>query len=349
MNDPMSWSEAFAALKTFTASHDDIRVTPQSLRIPKAYREEFYTLVDAAAFTLAGELVGERLAEITVLAEKLAAVRDRICKGSNLRAYRLPASLENLIVSPEKAVSQPLFSLMLDALQNCLSPAEVQDRAAQIILPAINDLQRCAYEAWAYLSIIEAWKPVRFYGIVTADFAKLTVTETDEVIMGYQYTSPDKRLPETVFETADGKTIAVKTEVGLELDYYGEKVSRDKGYSSGGNTVDELAHRVLLAYRFPSPQELGLIADAEKNFVRPTDLMCSFLLPREMENKYLFSSFVRHLRMVRSLRPVQVLSYDKRGSFPDDAEQDPLVPKWERTTVGYDEGMLREIASKLNI
>ena len=348
MNDPMSWSEVFAALKAFASSHDDIRVTPQSLRIPKLYRDEFYALVDKAALSLAGELAGERLAEITSLAEKLAEVRGRICSGSNLRAYRLPASLENLIVSPEKAVSQPLFSLMLDALQNSLSPAEVQDRAAQLILPAINDLQRCAYEAWAYLGILEAWQPVRFYGIVTTDFSKLTVTETDEVTMGYQYTSPDKRLPETVFVTADGRTIAVKTEVGLELDYYGEKVSRDKGYSSGGNTVDELAHRVLLAYRFPSPQELGIIADAERNFVRPTDLMCSFVLPREMENKYLFSSFVRHLRMVRSLRPVQILSFDKRGSFPDGAEQDPLVPKWERTAVGYDEGMLREIASKLN-
>ena len=348
MNDPMSWSEAFAALKTFTASHDDIRVKPQSLRIPKTYREEFYALTDNAALALSGDLAGERLAEIASLAEMLAEVRGRICSCSNLRAYRLPASLENLIVSPEKAVSQPLFSLMLDALQNSLSREEVQDRAAQLISPAINDLQRCAYEAWAYLGILEAWKPVRFYGIVTADFAKLTVTETDEVTMGYQYTSPDKRLPETVFETADGKTIAVKTEVGLELDYYGEKVSRDRGYSSGGNTVDELAHRVLLAYRFPSPQELGLIADAEKNFVRPADLMCSFLLPREMENEYLFSSFVRHLRMVRSLRPGQILRFDQRGSFPDGADHAPLIPKWERTAVGYDEGLLREIASKLN-
>lgn len=342
------WLEAYETLKAFVAAHEDIRITPQSLRVPKTFRETFYAQIDQTALALASHLAGERLRELTALAERLSRVRERICAGSTLKAYRLPASIENLIASPEKAVSQPLFSLMLDALQNSLPSEELEDRATQLLLPFVGDLQRCTYESWAYLSVIEAWRPVRFFGIVTTDFAHLTVAETDEVTMGYQYTSPDKRLPETVFETADGRAIAVKTEVGLELDYYGEKVSRDKGYSSGGNTVNELAHRVLLAYRFPSPGEVALLADAEKNFVRPTDLTCSFLLPREMENEYLFSSFVRHLRMVRSLRPVQVLSFDERGSFPAFTAEDPLVPPWERIAVGYDEERLREIASKLN-
>ena len=235
----------------------------------------------------------------------------------------------------------------MDSLQNNREETELLDRAAQLLAPFLKDLQRGAYETWAYLSLIEAWRPVRFYGIVTTDFKKLTVTEADEVIMGHQVSSPDKRLPETVFETADGKTIAVKCEVGLELDYYGEKVSREKGYSSGGDTVDELAHRVLLAYRFPSPKETLLIADAEKNYVRPTDLTCTFLMPGEMESEYLFSSFVRHIRTVRSLRPVEVLSFDDRGAFPEAHSDDPRIPKWERQAVGYDPEKLQQIAAKL--
>ena len=165
--------------------------------------------------------------------------------------------------------------------------------------------------------------------------------------MGYQFSSPDKRLPETVFETADGTTIAVKTETGLELDYYGEKVSREKGYSSGGNTVNEMSHRVLLAYRFPGPQAVSLIADAERTFVRPTDLTCTFLLPSEMENEYLFSSFVRHIRTVRSLKPVQLLTFDQSGAFPEGLIGDSQIPRWERTAVGYDSEQLKQIASKI--
>ena len=346
-NAESAWREASAGLTEYVRQNPEIRITPQSMRIPKPLREAFYGHIDAVTKALAANLAGVRLEEIRRLAQRIEEVRQQLYAGSSLKRYRLPASVENLITDPERAVSAPLFELVMDSLQHHLEPEETEDRAEQLLRPFLKDLQRGAYEAWAYLNIVAAWKPVRFYGIVTSDFSRLTAAETDEVIMGHQMSSPDKRLPETVFETADGRTLAVKCEVGLELDYYGEKVSREKGYSSGGDTTDELSHRVLLVYRFPSPQEVALTADAEKAFVRPTELTCSFLLPSEMENEYLFSSFVRHIRTVRSLRPVQVLSFDDSGAFPSAYAEDPRVPKWERVTVGYDTEQLRKIASKL--
>ncbi len=342
-----SWREEFNGLTAYVREHGDIRITPQSLRIPKHLRESFYARVDASVDALASALADSRLREARETAERIEEVRRRIYAASNLRRYRLPTSVENLIANPEQAVSGPLFEQVMDALQKGLSFEETEDRAAQLLVPFLKDLQRCAYEAWVYLSLIEAWHPVRFYGIVTRDFRELTVSETDEVIMGYQFSSPDKRLPETVFETADGQTVAVKHETGLELDYYGEKVTREKGYSSGGNTVNEMSHRVLLAYRFPNPGALGLTADAERNFVRPTDLTVSILLPSEMENEYLFSSFVRHIRTVRSLRPVQLVTFDGSGAFPRELAAAPQIPRWERTAVGYDSEQLCQIAGKL--
>ncbi len=342
-----SWREEYSALTDYVREHTEIRVTPQSLRIPKALREEFYARIDTAVNKLADAFAGRRMEEAKETAARIEAVRRRIYAESSLKRYRLPASIENLIAAPAQAVSRPLFELLMDSLQNGRNMEETEDRAGQLLTPFLKDLLRCAYEAWAYLTIIEAWQPVRFYGIVTTDFSRLTVSEADEVIMGYQFSSPDKRLPETVFETADGQTVAVKSETGLELDYYGEKVSREKGYSSGGNTVNEMSHRVLLAYRFPSPHEVQLIADAERNFVRPTNLTCSFLLPSEMENEYLFSSFVRHIRTVRSLKPVQLLSFDQNGAFPESLISDSRIPAWERTVVAYDSEQLKQIAAKL--
>ena len=343
------WQEAYASLTEFVRQCPEIRITPQSMRIPKPLRDDFYGHIDRVTERLASQLAGDRLEKIKALADRVEITRRQIYAESNLKRYRLPSSIENLIGTPDQAASRPLFELVMDSLQNTRKEAELTDRAVQLLIPFLKDLQRGAYEAWAYLNIIAAWHPVRFFGIITTDFARLTVTETDEVTMGHQVSSPDKRLPETVFETADGKTIAVKCEVGLELDYYGEKVSREKGYSSGGDTVDELAHRVLLAYRFPSPQELSLTADAERQFVKPTDLTCTFLLPSEMENDYLFSSFVRHIRSVRSLRPVQVLSFDENGAFPTEWISDPRIPKWERTAIYDDPEVLKTIAEKVFI
>ena len=342
-----TWQEAFQSLTAYVGESETIRISPTSLRIPRAEREDFYALVDEVVARLVSELAGERLRETEDLAKQIEGIRQRIYIASNLKAWHLPASIENLIHAPERAASGPLFDLVLDALQNGRSCEELEDRGGQILFPYLNDLQRCTYEAWAYLSIVEAWRPVRFFGVITADFKTLELSETDEVTMGYQQSSPDKRLPETVFETADGKTLAIKTETGLEMDYYGEKVSREKGYSSGGNTVNEMAHRVLLAYRFPNPQAVGFLADAEKTFVRPTDLTCTFLLPSEMENEYLYSSVIRHLNTIRSLQPVQILTFDQNGVFPDVAIPGLSLPRCERTAVGYDREQLKRIADRL--
>ena len=342
-----AWQEAYEALTAYVGGNEAIRISPTSLRIPKPEREAFYSRVDDVVEKLAAGLAGERLGEAAALAKELEAIRQRIYSSSNLRAWRLPMSIENLIRSPEKAASQPLFEQVLDALQYGRRTEELEDRAGQVLFPFLKDLHRCTYEAWAYLGIVEAWHPVRFYGIVTTDFTSLTVAEADEVTMGYQQSSPDKRLPEMAFETEAGETLAIKTETGLELDAYGEKVSREKGYSSGGNTVNELAHRVLLTYRFPNPQSVGFLADAEKGFVRPTDLTCTFLLPSEMENEYLYSSVVRHLNAVRSLRPVQLLSFDPNGRFPTIENRNLSLPNWERTVIGYEKKQLEQVAGKL--
>ena len=341
------WREEYEALQAFVQAHETIRVTPTSLRIPKELREEFYARIDCIEISLAEQILGERLKSTEALAQKLAAVRNDIVENSNLRAYRLPATLENLIRQPAQAAARPILGLVLDALQTGLAPAELEDRASQLLFPFLQDMSRAAYETWAYLTILRAWKPKTFYGIVTQDTIRLTFSETDQVILGYQVTHPERRLPDQIFETQDGRVLAVKLEVGLELDYYGEKVSREKGYSANGNTADEIAHRVLLAYEFPSVQSVDALADGGKSFVRPVGLMCTFLLPREMENEYLASTFAQHLRSVRSLRPVQLLTFDETGAFPTALAEDRTIPKFERTAVAYDSQKLENIASKL--
>lgn len=342
-----AWIKEYEALRGYIASNEAIKITSTSMRIPRELREEFYSRIDRVELSLAKELAGARLEEARELAEKLGTVRDRIVENSNLRAYRLPATVENLIKNPYAAAARPILSVVMDALQTGLEPEEIESRSAQLIFPFIKDVSRSAYELWCYLGIIDSWQPRTFYGIATADAVNFVITETDEAVVGSQFSHVERRLPETVVVTADGRTLALKTEVGMELYYYGRKHTKNSGYSSNGNTVDEVAHRALLAYEFQSPDKVDVLADAAKHFVRPASLICTFLMPYEMENNYQVSSFVERLRTVRSLRPVQVLTLDEAGQFPEGMTEDEKVPKLERTVVGYDSQKLHEIAAKI--
>lgn len=344
-----NWWEEFSKFREFLTGHPEIRVTKSSLAIPKERREEFYASLEGIARILTGELLGSRMAEGEELAARCQAVREELRTRTGLKEFRLPSTLENLIASPVSAFARPVFGLMLDGIQQGLSKEEIEIRAARALEPFVRDLLRNTYEAWAYYGIVAALKPVRFYGIQSPDTVQVNVVETDVVQVGYQVTSPERRLPEAVFETADGRTFAMKSESAGEVAFYRTKISRKQDFSSGGNTTDELTHRVLLLYRLEKKEDAGPLADREKLYVRPADLICEYLLPSEMSGHYPVAGLVERMRIIRSRRSVQVLTLDERGEFPEGMAEDATVPKWERVVVGYDQEKLAQIAEKLSV
>lgn len=343
-----NWRTEFSGFREFLAGHPEIRITKKSLAIPKEQREAFYARLEGISRALAESLLGDRAAEGAEMAARCQAVRKELLMQTGLKELRLPSALENWIVSPASVLARPVFGLMLDGIQQRLPEEEIEVRAARELRSFAGDLFRNAYEIWAYYGIVAALKPVRFYGIQSPDTVQVNVVDTDMVQVGYQVTSPERRLPEAVFETADGRTFAMKSESAGEIAFYGTKIHRKQDFSSGGNTADELTHRVLLLYRLEKKEEAGLLANREKLYIRPADLMCEYLLPEEMSGSYSVSGFVERMRTIRSRRSVQVLTLDERGEFPKEMAEDPAVPKWERVVVGCDREKLAQIAEKLS-
>lgn len=341
------WAEGYSKLRTFVSERADIRMTEKSLSIPRIHREEFYRRIDEIGVSLAREVLGKQTEEAVRLASMCEQVRSDLVRQSNLKAFRLSASLENLIADPQTALAKPILGLILDGLQQRLCKEELESRAAQAMVPYARDLMRNAYEAWCYYGIVKMLKPVRFYGIYSADTVEVVPVETDEIRVGWQVTSSERRMPEAVFETEDGRTFAMKSEVGMEVSYYGMRITKKQDFSSGGNTMDQIAHRSLLLYQLEDKDSVGLLADRGKLYIRPTDLTCEVLLPDEMEKPYLASQFVQRINMVRSKRPVQVLTLDERGEFPAGMLNDPGVAPIERHVIGYESGRLEKIAELL--
>lgn len=341
------WKSAFGKLKAYTESCGDIVLTRQSLAVPERRREGFYGLLEETQKALGVELMGDEFRRGRELAGMCGQMRKRLITGTNLKEFRLASALENFMEDPEMTMAKPAFEIVLDGLQQGLSTEEMESRAGRQLVSFCRDLFRNAYEAWLYYGIVAALEPVRFYSVYSPDTVEVRAVDTESVTVGDQITSPERRMPEAVFVTEDNRIFAMKSEVARELDYYGIKITRRRDFSAGGNTVDQIAHRVLLLYRLESLERIPLLANRDKLYLLPNDLMCEFLLPEEMEQPYPVSLFVERIGTVRSRRPVQVLTWDERGAFPDGMEEDKTVAPVERRIIGQDEGKLREIAELL--
>lgn len=308
-----SWTEGLSELRAWTTGHEAIAVAPGSLSVPAPLRDEFYERVDGVQRRLAEAVLAEGADEACAVARACAEVRDEVCRAAGLASLTLAAKLESFLEDPRAALAAPAFSPVLDALSGRLAEAEAEQEAARALIRGRESLVRNAYEAWAYYGVIAALRPRRFWAVASFDGDDVRAVETDEVVAGWQAASPDRRVPEAVFQTEDGRLFAMKSEAARELDYYGFSVTRGRDTSAGGNTRDLLGHRVLLVYEMRALDEVPVIVDRQKRIQRPCDLACTVLDPAQMRNPAYFGTFLARLRGLRSRRPVQVVPF---GSEP---------------------------------
>lgn len=343
----VGWEESFSALRGFVDSHDRIRMTRQSLSVPVEVRGEFYELVDQVQMQLTRAVLASEADEAVRLAAMCGDVKERLMQMSGLAEFGLGATLERFADNPMRALAKPAFGIALDALQRGSGAEDIALRAREELLPFNATLQRCAYEAWAYCGIVAALNPKRFYAVHSPDTVELHAVSTDSITIGSQVSSPERRIPEAVFETDDGRFFAMKTEAAHELDFYGVRIERRRDTSAGGNTAGLLSHRALLLYRLGSLADVQVVADRGQMKLVPPDLFCEVLLPAEMEYPAYVSAFVERINAVRSRRPMQVLRKTGEGSFPDGMLEDRNVAPLEVRTVGYEEAELKRIADLL--
>lgn len=342
-----AFEQCLEELRAFVAEHAQIRMTPTSLSVPREVRSEFYAHVGRVQRNLAEEVLGAAAATSThggasdacslpaliEVAGKCAQVREGLCAQAGLTQFKLASMLESLMADPVAEAMRPLFASVLDALQTGQDAEVLRARAQEVLVPHVEMLYRNAYEAWAYYGVVSRLEPRKFYAVFTADMKSVHAVPTALVEVASQATSPTLRLPEAVFETADGRVFAMKSEAAHELDFYGFKNKRRRDNSSGGNTTDLMTHRVLLLWELTSVDAVGFVADCDKSHLIPPALTVEVLMPCEMATPAYVSAFVERVNAVRSRRPVQVIALDEAtaagasepAQFPEGMLEDPTV------------------------
>lgn len=345
-----AFEQAYAELHEFVRAHEDIRMTPTSLSVPRAVRGEFYGLVERVQRELAVEVLGNRTVDLVEVAAECARVRADVCAQAGLSQFKLASMLESFLTDPMAEVARPLCACVLDALQAGEASETLRDQAQAVLIPHAGLLWRNAYEAWAYYGVVARLAPRKFYAVFTPDMKVVRTVPASSIEVAVQASSPTLRLPEAVFETADGRVFAMKSEAGHELDFYGFKNKRRRDSSSGGNTADLMTHRVLLLWELAGVDAVGFVADRDKSRVVPPALTVEVLEPADMATPAYVSAFVERINAVRSRRPVQVIATGD-GEFPagmlDDSTVAPVQVRHTAPARRFDTGMLDEIAGVL--
>lgn len=342
-----SWGSALAQLRQWAGECDGVLLTPTSLTVAADQRDAFYGRVETIQRLLAAEVLGEDIVRAEHLAEALRAVRQRLSERTGLARYGLPSRLEQFADEPAMTLARPLQGLVIDAASGAVGFSQVESATRETLGQTFEVLVRNAYEAWAYLSVLEALKPVQFWAVASDGAEGARALESDEVRVGWQVPSRELRVPEAVVRTEAGEYFAVKTECAREIDYYDALAPLARDTSAGGNTEKLLAHRVLLLYRLENENQVRPVVDRRRKVQVPCDLAVTVLGPREMSNPAYLGAFVNRARKLRMRRALQVVAYDDEGAFPPAMAEDPLAPPVQRHVVGLEAAALAPLIAVL--
>lgn len=322
--------------REFICDTPGMKVKPESMAIPSEARVRFYQMVEAAQDALLDELAAGEVERAQQAAAGLAKVRDGIVAASDLEQLRLPQAVQTYVDDARASLRKPLFGVVMDVLSGAGSVEAARDVAGSLLARHAATMYRCTVELEAYLGIVSVLRPVRFWEVFSPDTLEMRAMPTGSMTIGAQVTSPERRMPEALFQTADGRLFAMKTELARELDFYGAKIKRRRDMSLGGNTVDQVAHRVLLLYRVASIDAVPLLADRDHLKVLASDLMVEAVMPGDMQPGLACAMFLERLETMHSKRPVQMLLVDGAAAAPAEAEGDPRLElcQWRRLDVG---------------
>lgn len=347
-HDALEWRRALRSVRAMVDGSDEIVCTPERLAIPPSSREGFYRLVSEIQEGLVEEAAGSDLARSESLAARCRAVKKRIEDASGLSELALPASVGHYIESPRRALEKTLFCCVMDCLQTGEDQRALYRNACGALDRAHASLARYAYEFWTYFGVVAALDPVRFWLVESPDTVQTFATPAERIVVGHQVTSPERRIPDAVFETKSGRLFAFKNEPARELDFYGLRIRRRRDMSLGGNSADQLAHRVLMLYELESIASIPLLADRDKLMIRPVDLMVEVLSQKEMAKPSFASHVASRYRAVPSRRSVCVVALEEGASFPAEFEADLTLPARDLVFVGSEERRLEDIARLLD-
>ena len=342
--DAATFAESYERVRAYLEAHPEIAISTFSLSVPEGLRGEFYGLVDDAQRALCAEVLGDGRAKLEQGAERIAEVRADLLARTGLERIELPAGVESFIFDPVMVAAKPLFGIVLEGLQRGKDADALAAEGEREVPRQAGRIARVAYELWVYFGIIRELKPVSLRAVVSHDTVAMEVVDTGTITVGAQITSPERRMPEAVFETEDGRAFAFKLEVANELDFYGVKITKRRDTSSGGNTAGVLSHRLLMLYEIADMAQPPMLADRDTLTVLPTTLTCEVLAPEELSVESFAAQFFERCQTLRSKNRVQVATFSDEGGFPQGIVERFADISFDRRVVGFDESAVRAMA-----
>jgi hypothetical protein len=274
----VGWSAAYAALADYITHNPGIEINPGIVSIPEQYRVKFYELFDAARAAFIFENFPVQITNAQSVSQKHSQVVRELTTRLGLTGVASPAPVRKFLHDPVGELARGLFDPLFQVLKSKLSLQNFEADTVEQLRVKIYSLYSFAYEELIALSLINLLEPSGIFQVEVEDSVKLDKDELGTTVFSLRYAvtelrkaeqlsfdhdiHPSLTTPDTIFFSNRIKRfVSVRVDF-LQSMWAATRSATDREWLP----IDRQAvlPRCILVYTADRPQDLTLVADAEK-------------------------------------------------------------------------------------
>jgi hypothetical protein len=276
----VDWTMTYTALADYVTRNPEIEINQRVVSIPEQSRSKFYELFDAVRAAYIAEKLASQMTDTQTISQSYARIAGELAVRLGISNNIASAPVRQFLLDPVGELSKGLFDPLFQVLKGQLSLQAFEEEAIQGLKSKFDSLYQIAYEEWTALCLVQSLEPTALLQVHIKESVRLDNDVVGDRVFRLRYALTE--LQETKILSFDHEKHPSLTIPDVIL--YSDKmkcfVSLRRGFLqavwTASNPIDarewlpinRLASfpRSILVYTSQLPEDLALVADAEKMY-----------------------------------------------------------------------------------
>jgi len=165
-----TWRNLYTKMIDFIASHNEIKIEPSTIRVPKPVRPVFSQLFWDIREAFIKETNDDLLNEAQIISKNYLQIEDEIVKLIGLERIFLFPPLDNFLHNPKDTLIKSLRYPFYELLKDRISIYDFENKTSASLISTFDSFYQQGYETWMILALIKLLEADSSLRVDTSEF-----------------------------------------------------------------------------------------------------------------------------------------------------------------------------------
>ncbi len=343
-----NWEKQLTELRKYIEEQPEIRITENSVFIPKSVRSNFNQLFDTVRQSVVEELLPTLPVAAQALIDSYNEEERNTIDTFSLKDVSLSAAAQDFFHNPVHGLMRALYDSLFAVLQDKIDAKAFKQESVSLLDNKLKEYFRYGYEAWMMLGIINIISPDKLFDLQIGDISKgysinnITYTQLEVLPISHKPIHPSIKLPDFIMHSIKlDNYIAITLEERINTKKYVGVPEYAQGILKAGGA--NMGSHYICLYSLKSLSTPPVLADMSEGGAKNPDLLIEIFDNDEIHKPLTFKELgIREDILKPKFKAYSIYDYSMQA-----IDFEPPQSEIQLTNIGLDLCKLRTIMAPI--